>query len=177
MMMIDHFEIKTGDVGWRQAAPLLKAVWPPEVVAKLPWKGVVWSNPDYRLLAFNRDNEIIGHLTIVLRDATWNGRAVKIGGIGGVATRDDSRRRGVAHAAMRRATREIRDTHKADFGLLFCEPRHAALYGGLDWHSFKGDVWVVQPRGLIRFDVTDPFVFDLKLAPRIGELDLCGPPW
>jgi len=82
--MIDHIEIKPAHGGWAQAAPLLKAVWPPEVVAKLPWKDVVWSNPDQRLLAFNRDNEIICHLAIVLREATWDGRVVKIGGIGGV---------------------------------------------------------------------------------------------
>jgi aminoglycoside 2'-N-acetyltransferase I len=175
--MIDHIEIKPANVGWPQAAPLLKAVWPPEVIAKLPWKDVVWSNPDQRLLAFNRDNEIICHLAIVLREATWDGRAVKIGGIGGVATRADSRRRGVAGAAMRRATQEIGDTHNADFGLLFCEPRHAALYEGLGWRAFKGDVFVEQPRGHMRFVITDPYVFDLKIAPRTGVLDLHGLPW
>jgi aminoglycoside 2'-N-acetyltransferase I len=176
-MMIDHIEIKPGAVGWQQAEPLLKAVWLPEVVAKLPWKDVVWSKPDQRLLAFNRDNEIICHLAIVLREATWDGRAVKIGGIGGVATREDSRRRGVASAVMRRATHEMRETYKADFGLLFCEPRHASLYSSLGWRSFKGDVFVMQPRGHVRFDVTSPYVFDLMIAPRAGVLDLCGLPW
>jgi len=28
----------------------------------------------------------------------------------------------------------------------------------------------------MRFDVTDPYVFDLKIAPRTGVLDLCGLP-
>ena len=176
-MMIDHIEIKAGDVAWPQVAQLLKTVWPAEVVAKLPWRDVVWADPDQRLLAFNRDNEIICHAAIVSRDATWDGRAVKIGGIGGVATKKESRRRGVASAVMRRATQEIQDTYKADFGLLFCEPRHASLYLGLGWRSFKGDVFVMQPRGQVRFDVTDPYVFDLKIAPRTGVLDLCGLPW
>lgn len=71
---------------------MLKAVWPSEVVAKLPWRDIVWVNPDQRLLAFNRDNEIICHVAIVLRDATWDGSAGNVGGIGGgVATREDSR--------------------------------------------------------------------------------------
>ena len=175
--MIDHIEITAGKVGWQQAAQLLNAVWPSEVVAKLPWRDIVWANPDQRLLAFNRDNEIICHAALVLRDATWDGRAVKIGGIGGVATREDSRRRGVASAVMRRATQQIQETYKAAFGLLFCEPRHASLYSRLGWRSFQGDVFVMQPRGHVRFDVTDPYVFDLKIAPRIGVLDLCGPPW
>ena len=175
--MIEHIDIKASDLGWPQAAPLLKAVWPPEVVAKLPWRDVVWANPDYRLLAFNRDNEIICHLAIVLRDATWDGRAVRIGGIGGVATREESRRQGVASTAMRMAIQEIQETYKADFGLLFCEPRHASLYETLSWCPFKGDVFVMQPQGHVRFDVTDPYVFDLKIAPRAGVLDLCGLPW
>ena len=176
-MMIDHIEITAGNVGWPQAAPLLEAVWPPELVAKLPWRDVVWANPDQRLFVFNGDNEITCHLAIVFRDATWDGRAVKVGGIGGVATREDCRRQGVASTAMRRAMREIGETYKADFGLLFCEPRHAPLYGALGWRPFKGDVFVIQPQGRVRFDVTDPFVFDLKIAPRVGVLDLCGLPW
>jgi aminoglycoside 2'-N-acetyltransferase I len=158
VMILEHIEIKPSDVGWPQAAPLLKAVWPPGVVAKLPWRDVVWANPDLRLLAFNRDNEVICHLAIVLRDATWDGRAVSIGGIGGLATREDSRRQGVASAAMGRAIREIQETYKADFGLLFCEPRHASLYVSLGWRSFGGEVFVSQPPGRVRFDATDPRV-------------------
>jgi aminoglycoside 2'-N-acetyltransferase I len=175
--MIDHFEIKAGNVARQPAASLLRAAWPPEAVAKLPWRDVVWAKPDQRLLAFNRDKEIICHVGIVLRDATWDGHGVKIGGIGGVTTREDSRRRGATSAAMRRATQEIQETYKADFGLLFCEPRNAPLYMRLGWRPFKGDVLVMQPRGHVRFDIIDPYVFGLKVAPRTGVLDLCGPPW
>jgi hypothetical protein len=43
---------------------------------------------------------------------------------------------------------------------------------------FEGKVLVEQPRqGRVCFGVTDPFVFDLKIAPRAGTLDLCGLPW
>jgi aminoglycoside 2'-N-acetyltransferase I len=175
--MIDHFEIKAGDAARQQAASLLRAAWPPEAAGKLPWRDVVWAKPDQRLLAFNRDNEIICHVGIVLRDATWDGRGVKIGGIGGVTTREDSRRRGATSAAMRKAIQELRETYKADLGLLFCEPQNAPLYQRLGWQSFHGEVLVTQPRGHLRFDVIDPYVFDLKIAPRTGVLDLCGPPW
>src|SRR5262245_5024903 len=94
------------DPGWPHAALLLTAVWPAEVVATLPWRDVVWAKPDRRLLGFNRHDEIVGHAGIVLRHATWDDRAVNIGGVGGVATRDDSRRRGVASALVRRALKE-----------------------------------------------------------------------
>lgn len=175
--MIDHFEIKAGDVARQQSASLLRAAWPPEAVANLPWRDVVWAKPDQRLLAFNRGNEIICHVGIVLRDATWDGRGVKIGGIGGVTTREDSRRQGAASAAMRRATQEIQESHKADLGLLFCEPGNAPLYISLGWRPFTGEVLVTQPRGHVVFDIIDPYVFDLKVAVRTGVLDLCGSPW
>ncbi len=51
--MIDRIEIKAGDVGWQEAAPLLKAVWPPEIVATRPWRDVVWARPDQRVLEYN----------------------------------------------------------------------------------------------------------------------------
>jgi aminoglycoside 2'-N-acetyltransferase I len=175
--VIDRIEVKAGDVGWQQAAPLLKAVWPPEVVATLPWRDVAWASPDQRVLVFNRAGEIVGHVAIVLREVMFDGRSVKVGGIGGVATKEDCRRQGVARAAMRRATQEIHDAHKVDFGLLFCEPRHAPVYEKLGWHAFDGDVFVTQPLGRVRFDVTDPYVLDLEIAPRAGVLDLCGLPW
>lgn len=111
-MTVDHIEIKASNVGRPQTAPLFKAVWPSEVVAKLPCRDVVWANPDQRLLAFNRGNEIICHLAVIFRDATWDGRAVKIGGIGGVATREDSRRQGVASTTMRRAIHELQEPTK-----------------------------------------------------------------
>jgi hypothetical protein len=45
-------------------------------------------------------------------------------------------------------------------------------YTGLGWQSFKGDVLVKQPRGQVRFDVLDPYVFALRIAPGTGVLDL-----
>lgn len=175
--MIGQIEIVPGDVGRRHAAPLLAAAWPPEVVAFLPSRDVIWAPAERRVLVFNRDIEVIGHVGICVREAIWNARPVRVGGIGGVTTREDSRRRGVASAAMRRAIQEIREVHEADFALLFCEPRQAPVYQKLGWHPFAGDVFVEQPRGRLRFDVAEPHVFDLAIAPRAGVLDLCGLPW
>jgi aminoglycoside 2'-N-acetyltransferase I len=175
--MIGHIEIKEGRAGWHQAAPLLRAVWPPDVIATLPWRDVVWAEPDWRVLVFDLADEIVGHVAMVIRDGTWDRQAIKIGGVGGVATREDSRRRGVARAALSRAVQDMQNVHQADFALLFCEPRHGPIYEKLGWHPFKGDVFVTEPRGRVRFDVTEPHVFDLQIAPRSGLLDLCGLPW
>lgn len=176
--MSNRISIMDADHGWRLASNLLNAVWPADVVASLPWKDVVWARADRRVLSVNGHNEVVAHAGIYLRDAMLDSRPVKIGGIGGVATRLDCRRQGVASEMMHQVVREIRDTHGVDFGLLFCEPRHAPLYRQLGWRLFEGEVLVEQPqKGRVRFGITDPFVFDLKIAPRQGTLDLCGLPW
>jgi len=174
---IDRIDVVTGDAGREQAAPLLRSVWPPEVVAELPWRNVVCARPDERLLAFNLAGEIIGHTGIILRIAVWNDRPVKIGGIGGVATRSDSRGRGVASAVMRSAVRRMEIVHDVDFGLLFCESRHARFYELLGWRAFDGDVFVLQPQGRVRYEVMRPFVSDVKVEIRSGMIDLAGLPW
>ena len=175
--MAGSIEIVAGDVGWQWAEPLLMAVWPPEVVATLPWKDVVWAHADWRVLVSNKAGDVIGHVGIFLRNGTWGSRVVKLGGIGGVAVRQDCRRQGVASAAMRRAAQEMQDVHGVDFGSLFCEPRHAPVYEGLGWRKFTGEGFVMQPQGRTRFDVTEPYVLDMNLTPRHGVLDLCGLPW
>ena len=117
--MIDRIEIMDGDSGWPHAAPLLAGIWPAEVVATLPWRDVVWAKPDRRLLGFNRHDEIVGHAAIFLRNATWDDRSVSIGGIGGVATREDSRRRGVASTLVSRfrSSQGLAAPPDANFGI------------------------------------------------------------
>src|SRR5579862_2818777 len=114
--MIDRIEIKPGAIGWREAAPLLAATWPPEVMATLPWRDVLEADPDWHMLGFDRIGGLVAHIGLFLRDGLWNDRAVRIAGIGGVATRVDRRRQGVASTMMRRAAEEMGGTHEARFG-------------------------------------------------------------
>ena len=55
------------------------------------------------------------HVGIFFRTVTWNGRNVHIGGIGGVATRADYRRRGYASIALNAAVQTMRDHDAAQF--------------------------------------------------------------
>jgi aminoglycoside 2'-N-acetyltransferase I len=104
-----RLEIVNGDEGWRLAASLLEAVRPQQVAATLPWKDVVWAHADSRVIKINWQNDVIGHAGIYLRTAAFDARPVKIGGVGGVATRLDFRGRGIASEVMREAVREMGD--------------------------------------------------------------------
>ena len=88
----------------------------------------MWAQADKRVLVVEEQGEVLCHVGLYLRDATWDDRVVRIGGIGGVATRTDSRRRGLAGSAMQRAAQEMRDVERVDFGFLTCAPHHVPFY-------------------------------------------------
>jgi predicted acetyltransferase len=172
-----EIEILSGDASWPVAASLYNAVWPPEVLATLPWANIVFAHADLRVLVQDETQGVVCHVGIYRRQATWNGRAVRIGGIGGVMTHQAFRRRGFASVALNAAIQTLKDERATDFALLFCEPHNAAFYRDRGWKPFTGEIFAEQPSGRASFDVLMPLVFYLKRAPHEGIIDLCGLPW
>jgi aminoglycoside 2'-N-acetyltransferase I len=173
-----RIDISPGDPSWEAAEKLLDIVWPDEVVATLPWRDVVWARAERRVMVREDapPHELVCHVGLFARSALWNDREVTIGGIGGVGTHPGKRKSGLASAAMKAATEcFVRDGK--DFAVLFCEPHNFAFYRSLGWHQFEGELFAEQPQGRIRFEAMATFVYDLKLAPRTGIIDLRGLPW
>lgn len=173
-----EIELVSGGEGWPRAESLFEAVWPSAEMAKLSWGDVKWAHADLRVLIETDGSALACHVGIYFRTVTWNGQNVHIGGIGGVATRADQRRRGYASIALNAAVHTMRDHDAAQFALLFCEPHNFEFYRSRGWQPFEGTVFAEQPEGKIRFEAMAPFVLDLKRrAPTLGTLDLCGLPW
>ena len=172
-----RMEIVPGPVSRPLADPLLDAVWPSGTEARGPWGLVVWEEAARRILIWNDETEPVCHVGIHFREATLDGRAVRVAGIGAVGTRAEHRRRGFATAAMKKAAQHLEMAAELDFALLFCQPINFSFYNGLGWHRFGGEVFVEQPHGQVRFEVMAAFVLDLRLRPRTGVVDLCGLPW
>jgi len=172
-----EISIESGDASWARAEPLLEATWPRAKMANLSWGQVVFAHADFRVFVERENEGIVCHVGIFRRHATLNGRPVHVGGIGGVATRSDSKRRGYATVALNAAIATLRHEGSIGFALLFCEPHNEAFYRARGWHDFEGEVFVEQPAGRVRFDVMKPMVFDLVLKPRNGTLELNGLPW
>lgn len=175
-MSID-IEILNGDAAWPVAEPLLTAVWPAAVKAALPWGQVTFARADFRVLVEADDAGLVCHVGLYRRNATLNGRAAHIGGVGGVVTRADHRRRGLANIALNAATQTLRHEGSLGFALLFSEPTTVAFFQARGWHAFEGEILAEQPAGHGRFDLLTPMVFDLVQKPRKGVIDLCGLPW
>jgi predicted acetyltransferase len=172
-----EIDVLNGAASWPAAEPLLRAVWPPEVVKTLPWGHIQWANPDLRVLVETPSDGLVCHVGIYFRTVIWNGRKFQAGGIGGVSTREDARRHGYASIALNAAVQTMRDHEAIEFALLFCEPHNFAFYEARGWHRFSGEVYAEQPGGRVRFEAMTPYVFDFRRGPREGTIDLCGLPW
>ena len=172
-----EIDVLNADASWPMVEPLFNAVWPPEIVEKLPWAGIVFAEADLRVLVEADPEGVVCHVGIFRREITWNGRKMRAGGIGGVLTREEFRRRGYASLALNAAIQTLKDEGSIDFALLFCEPHNVAFYVGRGWKPFDGEIFCDQPEGRIRYDATAPYVFDIRRAPQRGTIDLCGLPW
>jgi aminoglycoside 2'-N-acetyltransferase I len=154
------------------------AVYPPEVSATWPGRAVEWAPPQWSVLGFDADGVALCHVGAVIREARWNDRAVKVGGIGGVKTHPASRGRGFATTAIQQALNFFREQGDVDFGLLVCEPALVPFYERLGWCRFPGNLLVTQRQATV------PFTFNLAMTTPIrlqeplgGRIDLLGPPW
>ena len=108
-----EIDILNGDASWPMAEPLLNAVWPHEVVEKLPWGHVKWAHADLRVLIETPEDGLVCHVGIYFRTITWNGQKVHVGGIGGVLTREDCRGRGYATIALDAAMQPCAPTRRS----------------------------------------------------------------
>jgi aminoglycoside 2'-N-acetyltransferase I len=172
-----QIEVQPPDVAYEQVCALMDSVWTPEKEAVSVWRDIVTADTLQRVLVRDDDGQLVSHVGIFLGDATLGERAVRIGGIGGVCTREGSRRKGFALAGMARAATYIKEELAADFGLLFCNEANYRFYEICGWTRFPGEVFVEQPAGRIAFTISAPYILGFKMLPAHGMLDLHGLPW
>ena len=171
-----EIEILTGDASWPAARALFDIVWPEDETEKPAWTHLEFAHADLRILVESGE-QLVCHVGITQREVTWNGRKLRVGGIGGVATHPEFRGQGFASVALTAAIQTLKDERATDFALLFCEQHNLAFYAARGWKTFAGLVYAEQSGARQRFDALLPLVFYLKRAPHDGEIDLCGLPW
>src|SRR5260221_13567143 len=95
-----EIDVLNGNASWKRTEPLHNAVYGEEIVSKLPWGHIVWAHADLRALIDAPEGGLGCHVGITFRTINWNDRDIHVGGIGGVMTREDCRRRGYASLAI-----------------------------------------------------------------------------
>ena len=157
---------------------LALAVYPPEVAAAWPGRAIEWATHPWGVICWDTAGAALCYVGVVLREARWNDRAVRVSGIGGVKTHPAFRGRGFATTAILRALDFFREQGDVDFGLLVCEPGLVPFYERLGWRRFPGDLFVTQKQATVPFTFNLPRTMPIRLQePLGGMIDLQGPPW
>ena len=135
-----------------------------------------WRAPDYYVLV-NRDGQLAGRLGVLDSKVSVANQIIRVGGIGGVATKPEFRHRGVASAMLARAAEFMKSDLSVEFGLLLCRHEVSPLYAKMGW------VIVVGPTTFTRAGVTSTYPYDTMILPLAektwpsGPIDMLGLPW
>lgn len=160
----------------RQLKTLKHAVYPPEEETDWPGNAIDWSSPQFGIGIW--DPDLISYAGLQTRDARHDGRPVRIGGVGGVATHPEHRGRGHARRCLATADRFFRAETDAEFALLVCAEGLVPYYSDIGWSVFDGTLLVRQDGDTVELTFNLPMVADVAArAPRAGVIDLEGPPW
>ena len=157
---------------------LSAAVYPPGEAESWPGRAIYWATPEWGVKVTDDGDDLVCYAGLLIRDASHDGRPVRIGGVGGVKTHPLHRRAGHAAAAMREARRFFAEVGAVDFGLLVCDDSLIPYYRRLGWEVFDGDMLTEQPAGTVKFTFNRVMVLPVAgPAPHRGVIDLKGPPW
>jgi aminoglycoside 2'-N-acetyltransferase I len=154
------------------------AVYPPGEWADWAGRDIEWSDAEWCVCIRDEHGALVSYTGIVMRDAAVDGRAARIGGVGGIKTHPSARGRGYARLGVEKALEFFREQPEVEFALLVCEPHLIAYYAALGWVEFEGRLLVRQR------EVVETFTFNRVMThairsdgPATGTIDLNGPPW
>jgi ribosomal protein S18 acetylase RimI-like enzyme len=136
----------------------------------------VYSDSDWFVMGFLA-GRLVSRVGILKRVVSVGDEMLVVGGISGVATLPEYRRRGYAGLLMRSAQKFMRDELPTDFGLLICNERLRPFYERLGWRAVPGPTTYAQPGGSETCrGLTMVLEFGRASWPA-GPVDLCGYPW
>jgi predicted acetyltransferase len=138
--------------------------------------GTQWASPDFAVMVWEGD-EMVSNVHVILRTVKVGMQAVRVGGIGNVATKVEWRKRGYAGAAFQVAMDFLRDPLAVEFGLMIATENMTPHYEKRGWKVAAQTMRVEQPDGPIFLGYP---VMVLPVCSQDwpeGVIDLCGLPW
>jgi aminoglycoside 2'-N-acetyltransferase I len=135
-----------------------------------------WRESDYYVL-LRFDGQLAGRVGVFDSKLLVGGQIMRVGGIGGVATKPEFRRHGVAGAMLSHAAEFMKSDLGVEFGFLLCRHEVSPVYAKMGWMVVRG------PTTFMRAGVADTYPNDtmiLPLAKRVwpsGAIDMLGLPW
>lgn len=135
-----------------------------------------WRDADYYAL-LNVDGKPAGRLGILDAKVSVGSEIVRVGGIGGVATKPEFRHRGVASAMLSRAAEFLKDDLAVEFGFLLCRHEVSPVYAKMGWIIVPGPTEFTRA-GVRALYPNDTMILRLTAkAWPVGRIDMLGLPW
>jgi aminoglycoside 2'-N-acetyltransferase I len=135
-----------------------------------------WTPPEWYVVA-RLDGQLVGRLSVARREISVGGTRVDVGGVAGVTTLPELRRRGIAAAMMRRTATLFRDELAVAFGHLLCRADIAPVYASVGWERVAVPTWFTQRSGRQRYPHETMILRCAGQPWPEGEIDLGGLPW
>ena len=130
----------------------------------------------YRVVVYYNQKPV-SYLKIIERTGLIDGKPAKIGGIAGVQTPSEYRRKGYAGLALQEAKQTIFDKMGVQLGLLLCEQELVQYYTRQGWKSVDCPVQFDQPSGKTVWPHHTMILTKSGESWNPKSIDLCGPPW
>jgi aminoglycoside 2'-N-acetyltransferase I len=150
----------------------LAAVYQREFSAEL----LKYAPADWYVVGF-LGHELVGHAGVVKRVIAVGGQTLEVGGITGVVTEPDYRKRGVARTLIARGMEFLRDEHQVSLALLTCSRQLGSLYERLGWRVVQGPTVYAQPDGPRTCSGLTMVMESDCISWPDGPIDLQGLPW
>ena len=144
--------------------------------------GITWAPPTWLALVRDAESRLVGRAGVLIRDVTWAGSDLRIGGVSSVSTEPELWGRGIASAAVSRLMRFLREDLQTDAGFLLASQMGQRVYARLGWRALDNPVRCAQPTGELvwakEFPDIAPMAWpcDQRSLPT-GEINLNGLPW
>jgi predicted acetyltransferase len=138
--------------------------------------GIKWALPDWAVMVWE-DEDMVSNVHIIERTVNVGGQAVKLGGIGNIATKVEWRQRGYASTALKVAQDFLFDPLKVDFGLMIATEEMVSHYIKTGWEEVARSMMIDQPDGKTSLDYPVMVLPVCKSEWPQGAIDLCGLPW
>ena len=123
------------------------------------------------------NSKVVSHVGVLKHRISVNGQPLTIGGIGGVVTVAEERKKGYAGLLMQHTARFLKHFWGVEVGLLFCLLRMISYYEMFGWQLVEHDVLIDQPTGKM---VSPLKVMVLPCAGYLwpdDEVELRSQPW
>jgi hypothetical protein len=142
-----EIDILNGDAAWTDVEPLYQAIWPPEVVAKLPWADVVSAHADLRVLLRDDADEVVCHVGIYRAASASNVFAIRRPNGAGSLRRSDFIRNSVSAPGPAQGP-ELRQCKNPEYGFTRARTSRSTTAAGNGIFGCRDEApeIVIQPR-------------------------------